>query len=347
MNKLLKLLVALIAASGITFADTQLTDSISVGGFVDMSYTDADNANESTSGIDQVEFDFSFDNGGKATAQVDIEYENGAGGVNVEEAYVNYALSENSYITIGRFETLLLQDGSEPTDLYQFSNAYDFFGVNANALLHDLGDQGIKYTNGGLAISVVDNGDDKISDGNTIALDEFGTPIGVTNSGDYSIEVAYTQALSDTITAFIGARMFENDLPGANLDGDIINFHVTYEEGPWVIGGEIVVADEQALNVLIADLAAQGTNADADLFQIFANYSYNENNSVTFRYSEAELDSNIAGVQSRDFDKFTIAHNSALSHDLGLVIEYSMEEDSANNGALDRDVFAVELLYAF
>ena len=329
MNKLLKLSVALIAASGIAFADTQLTDSISVGGFVDMSYTDGDNARESTSGIDQVEFDFSFDNGGKATAQVDIEYENGIGGVGVEEAYIDYALSDNAYITVGRFETMMLQDGSEPTDLYQYSNAYDFFGTNINAFLHDLGDQGIKYTNGNFAVSIVDNGDDKIGDGDTFNGDL---------TGDYSIELGYTAALSDNLTAFIGARMYEAEVQNVNADGDIVNLHLTYEEGPWVIGGEIVMVDAEAAALAAAD-------DDLDLFQIFANYSYNENNSLTFRYSEAELSAE--GVADVDLDKFTIAHNSALSHDLGLVIEYSMEDGSDGTISVDQDILAVELIYAF
>jgi hypothetical protein len=327
MNKLLKLSVALIAASGIAFADTQLTDSISVGGFVDMSYTDGDNARESTSGIDQVEFDFSFDNGGKATAQVDIEYENGIGGVGVEEAYIDYALSDNAYITVGRFETMLLQDGSEPTDLYQYSNAYDFFGININAFLHDLGDQGIKYTNGNFAVSIVDNGDDKIGDGDTFNGDL---------TGDYSIELGYTAALSDNLTAFIGARMYEAD--AADIDGDLINVHLTYEEGPWVIGGEIAMSDAEAAALIPFD-------EELDLFQIFANYSYNENNSLTFRYSEAELSAE--GEADIDLDKFTIAHNSALSHDLGMVIEYSMEDVSDGTDSIDQDVLAVELIYAF
>lgn len=38
MNKILTLLAAFIAATGIAFADTMLTESLSVGGFIDMSY---------------------------------------------------------------------------------------------------------------------------------------------------------------------------------------------------------------------------------------------------------------------------------------------------------------------
>ena len=122
MNKLLKLLAAFIAVTGITFAETALTESLSVGGFVDMSYVDGDRT-ESTSGIDQVEFNFTLDNGGPVTTQLDIEYENGTSGLNVEQAYITYDMNSGATVTVGRFETMLLQDASEPTGLYQYSNA--------------------------------------------------------------------------------------------------------------------------------------------------------------------------------------------------------------------------------
>lgn len=126
MNKILTLLAAFIAVTGIAFADTMLTESLSVGGFIDMSYSDSDNGKESTSGIDQVEVDFTFNNGGPVTGQLDVEYENGADGLNLEEAYINYAFADGGILTVGRFETMLLQDASEPTGLHQYSNAYAF-----------------------------------------------------------------------------------------------------------------------------------------------------------------------------------------------------------------------------
>ena len=341
MNKILTLVAAFIAVTGIVFADTMLTESLSVGGFIDMSYSDGDNGKESTSGIDQVEVDFTFNNGGPVTGQLDVEYENGADGLNLEEAYINYAFADGGILTVGRFETMLLQDASEPTGLYQYSNAYDFFGANLNQALCDVRDQGIKYSSGGWAIALIDNGDSKIGDGNATSTSTEG-------DGDYAYEIGYTGKLSDTVTGFIGARFYEDD--ANNTDGDILNLHLIYEEGPWVVGGEFVKADYQDNPLgentdIVGSLVGTIGSIDLDLFSIFANYSYSEKNSVTFRYSDMSGDANVGTAAfDVDADKLTLAHNSALSHDLALVVEYSMEDSDHTQ---DQDTLAVELLYTF
>jgi hypothetical protein len=338
MNKILTLLAAFIAVTGIAFADTMLTESLSVGGFIDMSYTDSDNGKESTSGIDQVEVDFTFNYGGPVTGQLDVEYENGADGLNLEEAYINYAFADGGILIVGRFETMLLQDASEPTGLYQYSNAYDFFVANLNQALYDLGDQGIQYSSGGWAIALIDNGDSKIGNGDNPEVGD----------GDYAYEIGYTGKLSDTVTGFIGARFYEDD--ANNNDGDILNLHLIYEEGPWVVGGEFVKADYQDNPLgentdIVGSLSGTIDSIDLDLFSIFANYSYSEKNSVTFRYSDISGDANVGTAAfDIDADKLTLAHNSALSHDLALVVEYSMEDSDHTQ---DQDTLAVELLYAF
>jgi hypothetical protein len=352
MNKILTLLAAFIAVTGIAFADTMLTESLSVGGFIDMSYSDGDNGKESTSGIDQVEVDFTFNNGGPVTGQLDVEYENGADGLNLEEAYINYAFADGGILTVGRFETMLLQDASEPTGLYQYSNAYDFFGSNLNQALYDVGDQGIKYSSGGWAIALIDNGDSKIGDGNATSASTDG-------DGDYAYEIGYTGKLSDTVTGFIGARFYEDDAnnnedDAINADGDILNLHLIYEEGPWVVGGEFVKADYQGNPLgenkdinkdIVGSLVGTIDSIDLDLFSIFANYSYSEKNSVTFRYSDISGDANVGTAAfDIDADKLTLAHNSALSDDLALILEYSMQDSKHTK---DEDILAVELLYAF
>ena len=67
-------------------------------------------------------------NFGKVTAQVDLQYENNAGGQNdteVEQAFVSYDLGNGSALTMGRYESMLGLEAKEPTGLYQFSTAYD------------------------------------------------------------------------------------------------------------------------------------------------------------------------------------------------------------------------------
>ena len=165
-------------------------------------------------------------------------------------------------VTVGRFETMLLQDASEPTGLYQYSNAYDIVGLNLNKGLYDIGDQGIKYTNGGFAISLVDNGDSKIGDGDGPSAGD----------GDYAYEIGFTRQLSDKVTGFIGARITESDT--MHFDGDIYNLHLTYVDGPWVIGGEYVNAEAP-----YSKLVGSGfKEIDVTAFSLFANYSYSEKN---------------------------------------------------------------------
>lgn len=340
MNKLLQLFAAFIAVTGIAFADVMLTESLSVGGFVDMSYTDGDNR-ESTSGIDAVEFDFSFKNEGPVSAQIDIEYENSAGNsLNVEEAYITYDLMSGGVVTVGRFETMLLQDDSESTGLYQYSNAYDFYGSNFNAYLYDLGDQGIKYSKNGFAISLVDDGDSKIGDGNVTATD---------TSGGYSIEVGYKGKLAENLNGFIGARFYENS--DNNSDGDLMNAYVDYTKNAWLFGAEIVLVDiyygnsNELSSFAEAATIASNSDADFDLYSVFANYSYSDKNSVTFRYSELSGDITSDGAITKfEADKLTFAHNQALSNDLALILEYSSEDSKY---AQKQDIVAVELLYAF
>ena len=81
------------------------------------------------------------------------------------------------------------------------------------------------------------------------------------------------------------------------------------------------------------------------LFSLFANYSYSEKNSVTVCFSDIGGDAVEDNDAKTDIDvkKYTFAHNSALSDDLGLILEYSAQDGYTSNS----DIFAVELLYVF
>ena len=80
-------------------------------------------------------------------------------------------------------------------------------------------------------------------------------------------------------------------------------------------------------------------------FSIFANYSYSEKNSETVRFSH------IGGYAFEDNDaktdinvkKYTFAHNSALSDDLALILEFGTRDAYTNKTV----ILAFELLHAF
>ena len=126
-----------------------------------------------------------------------------------------------------------------------------------------------------------------------------------------------------------------------HFDGDTYNLYLTYVDGPWVIGGEYL-----NMEAPYSKLTGSGfKEIDLTAFSLFANYSYSEKNSVTVRYSDISGDAVDSNNAKSDVDakKYTFAHNSALSDDLALILEYSMQDSPAK----DIDIFAVELLYAF
>ena len=341
MKNKLKLFAAFLAVSGIAFADVALSETISVGGFVDMSYSDGEG--ESTVGIDQVEVDFSIDNGSPVTARINVQYEDGENedGENqteIEEAYVTYEVDPSSSFTFGRFESALFFDASEPTGLYQVSTAYSSEDIDLVQGIYDLGDQGIRYNYNGMnnsfTLSLVDNGDSKIADGTTPAL----TP---NTDGDYSIEATYGMQFSDQFNGFLGARMYESESAGID-DGELWNAFVTYEVNQWMFAAEYLHYDGPTFGIVeTSDIA------DGDLYQLMANYAYNDANSVTFRYSnmDTQLTDSVNDVTTDvKGDKWTVAHNAALADNLAVIAEFSrvdLEE------ADDADEFAVELLYSF
>ena len=334
MKNKLKLFAAFLAVSGIAFADVALSETISVGGFVDMSYSDGEG--ESTVGIDQVEVDFSIDNGSPVTARINVQYEEDESETEIEEAYVTYEVDPSSSFTFGRFESALFFDASEPTGLYQVSTAYSSGDIDLVQGIYDLGDQGIRYNYNGMnnsfTLSLVDNGDSKIADGRNTVED---------TDGDYSIEATYGMQFSDQFAGFLGARMYESESAGID-DGELWNAFVTYKVNQWMFAAEYLHYDGPTFGIV-----ENSDIADGDLYQLMANYSYNDKNSVTFRYSnmDTQLTNSVTDV-TRDVegDKWTVAHNAALADNLAVIAEFSrvdLEE------ADDADEFAVELLYSF
>ena len=121
MKNIIISLAALFAALNISLADVELAPQITVGGFIDMSYSDGEG--ESTLGIDQVEVEFSIDNDSAVSALINVQYEEDESATNIEEAYITYEVDPSSSFTFGRFESALFFDDSEPTGLYQVSTA--------------------------------------------------------------------------------------------------------------------------------------------------------------------------------------------------------------------------------
>lgn len=291
MKKQIAITSAILAATSYSFAEIALTESLSVEGFVDMSYSDSD-AGDSAFGIDQVEFDFLFNAGG-VSAQVDVEYEEAGAGTNIEQAFVTYDLGNGGSLSVGRMASSLGFEAFEPTGLYQYSYAYTASPLPGY-------NQGVKYSNGALGVAIVD-----------------GVAGGTIGDGDgYTLEVAYSAELGEGLNGFIGAALNQ---PSTGDDTQVINAYVTYETGAWLFAGEIVDSD---------------IGGDATDYLIMANYTLNDSDSVTVRYSDEE------GVGTG----VTVAYLTALADNLALVAEVSKASPDAGE---DITQTAVELLFTF
>ncbi|MDB2310401.1 porin [Opitutales bacterium] len=330
---------AFVAASSFSMGEIVVNDFLSFEGFVDSSYshTDSDvDGNENSFAVDQVEISWLFDFDA-VTAQVDFDSEDsngsngddvyddrdtgsGLGEVEVEQAFVNYALANGDVATAGRYASMLGFEAFEPTGLYQYSTAYDASGLPGYA-------QGVKYT----------RESDASFFGISIQDEAFDNGQGNLSSSSYAIEAAYAQDLGNGLTVFLGGAYEDADAG----DSYIVNAYATYETGAWLFAAEVNFGNSEsgAFN----DLTVTGADTDVMSGLVMANYAYNETASVTGRISYEEIEGN----GKSDITKYTLAHNKALADNLALITEVSFGDADIVGADEEVTELAVELLFTF
>jgi hypothetical protein len=288
-------------------------DKLSVSGFIDMSYlsVDTDGVGSShDSGIDQVEFNVAYDFGNKLKAFVDIEYQNSE--VDVEQAFLTYAVSDEFTVKAGRFLSYSGWETEEPTGLFQYSGtgyAKYFYGY------YQQGVSGL-YSGDGYAVAV--------SVVNDLAGPES------TDSEEPGVETMIALMPTDSMT--IKAFYSFDKLAGTNEDTTMFNMWAMYAEGPLTLAAEINASE-------YTSLAA----ADASGYLLMANYAF-DTFGVTVRYHDYEVE-DAAGVTWEDMSAITIAPSYAVNDNLLMVFEYRMDSDDLSG--IDSDSIAIEALITF
>lgn len=336
-----------MATSSFSIAEIVINNFLSVEGFVDMAYThsdvEVDNNSSSNNrfGLDQVEIHwlFRFDS---VSATVEFAYfgSDADGSIvdsgddtQVEQAYLDYAFGNNSTLSVGRFESMLGFEGTEPTDLYQKSSAYELPILPAYS-------EGVRYSYeygdfflGASLLSSYDNAIGRLGGSNRVLSDAPGI------DSDYAVELAGSCRV-DNVFLFLGGYYTDVEAVRFDDDGSIyaINVYLTYERGAWLFAGELNAGNNK-----------QGAT-DTDLLSslLMMNYSYNDAASITGRISYESSESN--ALESRD-TKLTFAHNYSFTDNLRLVTEVSVVEGKTDAAGVERDnesLFgAVELIFAF
>ena len=308
-NKLLALLATIGLVS--SASAVEINENLSISGFIDGSYQKGDGGADDSLGIDEVEVDLSL-NVGSVAGEIHID-QTGAEAVNIEQAFFTYSLENGVSVTLGSYGSALGLEGADPTSLYTFSRAYNdtynFADVDSLGAV-----QGVTVAYAGGDYSIAASFE---SDGT------FGN-----NSEDLDVEFAFSYTGLDNVVLGLGYFMDNSDndaVTAGEQSRNVVAVNATYSMGTTLLGAEYIAADD--------DDPLGGESA----FMLLLDHDFNDKLGAALRYSEYEQDS------AAETQKFTIAPNYAITDSLGAIIEYSNEDDGAN----DTDTVAVELLYTF
>ncbi len=266
-------------------------DPLSISGFIDMSYyaTDTDGG-ESThdAGLDQVEINVGYDFGNKLTANVDIEYQNADEGVDLEQAFITYALTDSFSVKAGRFLSYSGWETEEPTGLFQYSGTgyakyfYGYYQQGVSGLY-----SGDKFA---VAVSVV----------NDLAGPDS------TDSEHPGIETMLALMPTDEITI---KGFYSKD-----GDVELINTWASYSKDALTLAVEYNTAEDSAFE-----------GSDASGYLVMANYAITEKVGLTLRYNDWEIEDE-SGAMFEDATGITISPSYVVNDNLLMVFEYRMDE---------------------
>lgn len=315
---LLSLALATAATAPLAQADDgfQLSEKLSVTGFIDMSWThtDADGEDsEQSAGLDQFEIDFLYSFNDKLKAQVDIEYQDGAADeVDLEQAFITYAVNDNITVKAGRFLSYSGWETEEPTGLFQFS------GTGYAPIFYGYYQQGVSVMYSGdsyalAASAITDLDDPEARDSEQMATE-------------------FMAALMPTDSITMKVFSLSDKIDGTDEDKEKFNFWTSYSEGPLTLAAEFNKAENSY---------ALGTESDGYL--LMGNYAF-DSFGLTLRYHEWEVE-NDAGAVIEEMSGITVSPSFPIDDNLLLVLEYRMDENELTGE--DVNTFAVEALMTF
>lgn len=319
LTKLTPVAATLLLSMGAQ-AESSKLDGLSVSGFIDMSYTyvDVEGAgSESASGLDQVEFNLSYDFGNKLKAFIDVEHQDGDSGTDVEQAYLTYAASDNFTIKAGRFLSYSGWETEEPTGLFQYS------GAGYAPYFYGYYQQGISglYTGDKFAAAV------------SLVSDLAGPES--SDAEDIGVETMLALMPTDSFT-IKGFYSFDK-LAGTDEDTTLVNLWASYAVGSYTFAAEYNTSENAP-----AYAYDYGIDSEASGFLLMGNYAFDNGFALTVRYHDWDVE-DASGATMEEVDGITISPSYAVNDNLLIVTEYRMDDI---NG-VDVDSLAVEALITF
>jgi len=285
-NKLLSLasLLAVFNANAIEIGPTG--SGVEMSGFIDIQSSKQGSDTETTGA--QVELNFGYTTG-PVSAAIGLDFGaisfagDAATDSNLEEAYITYDFGNGFSVTGGRMLTYMGFEAFDPTNMYQFSYAYD---VEGGQDIYDAYDYGAS----------IDYGTDMFS-------------IGVWSS--LEADAGYELALAFTGIENFTAKAIWSDFsaPAAGA----------YEKSTYWISYQL---DKLLLAAEVAENDQLDSGSDVDGMLIMANYAVSDVIGLTLRYSETEY-ANFSGTTYYDGSKVTISPSYVFTDNLSGLLEYS------------------------
>lgn len=323
--------------------DFDLSDKLSITGFIDMSYTMTDpegGTEDEAIGLDQFEIDFMYGFSETFSAQVDLQYT--PDDTTIESAWFTMVLTENLTFKAGRFLSYSGWETAEPTGLFQFSGtgyADYFYGGYQQGL-------SAMYSTDffDLGVSVVDDLAGVTGDAETLGIE---LALAIRPTDYWTIKAFYlTDEVEDTAattedvrTVAVGGVVTFTETAVAAVPGydiDIFNIWTSVEVGGFTLAAEY--GSSEGITAMDDDNTG---------FLLMGNYGWDNGFALTLRYHALERE-NAAGTTLEDTTAFTISPSYAVNDYLLIVTEARFDtDDAADVGAQDTDSFAVEALITF
>ena len=310
-TKLTRAAIAMAAVASVTApAEIELTEGFSLQGFLDVSASSSDvdgKDTKSTAEIGEFEVDFLY--GGDSTnAQVDLNYTDSSGGVDLEQAFVGFSVSEQFSLKAGKFLSSIGYETYDVNGLNQFSHAASTAGIYPG---HHTGLAGV-YSGDTFGVygSVVDG---------TWSAD------GDTDNLGYEVQVFTSPAEGLTIKLGYATEDLET------RDKAMLNLWAGYSVDSLTVAAEYSSLED-------FDFNDDNVGDDGDAYMLMANYAFTETFNTTLRYAHVDAD-------NAEIDEFTISPRFVISDSVSVITEYRHRDYDV--GGADEDLLAARVLYTF
>jgi hypothetical protein len=319
-NKLLSL-ASLLAVFNVNAIEIGPTGSgVELSGFVDVATSKQGNNSETTAA--QVELNLGYTMG-PVSAAVGLDfgessvYGNDADNGNLEEAYITYDFGNGFSVTGGRMLSYMGFEAFDPTNMYQFSYAYDVEGAQD---IYDAYDTGAS----------IDYSSDMFSVGLWSSLES-----------DAGFEYAFAFTGVENLTA----KAIWSDFSAPGSDSyEKSTFWVSYQMGKLLLAAEVAEKDSLDAGTAVDANGNPAPAVDVDGMMIMANYAVTDSAAITLRYSETEY-STFAGAKYQEGSKFTVSPSYIFTDNLSGLLEYSSYD--ADLGTEKEELLAAEVIFTF